>query len=142
MLTPYLNSTEMANLSMGNRELRALLLSYIFASMNHTVDPLFKHWDRIPNTSIENDLARSARLPLSFMPSKLRALATSMPLFPTVVDLTAVTSLMVDHGGNSLYRDHTHSSSGNFFTPLSSLFDLTEAQAFFKNLIHLKSPMT
>lgn len=72
------------------------------------------------------------------MPSTLTALATRMPLFPTVVDLTAVTSLMVDHDGTSLYRDHTRSASRNPFTPLSSLCDLTEAQAFFKNLIHLK----
>lgn len=140
MLVPYLSSTEIANLSMTNTELRALLQSYLFPSINNVIDPDFKHWDRIPQTSIEHNLARSTRLPLAFMPSMLTALSTHMPLFPTVVDLTAVTSLIVDHGDSCtlLSSNDTLSAPRNYFAPLSQLCDLTDAQAFFRNLIHLK----
>ncbi|KAL0639074.1 hypothetical protein Q9L58_001956 [Maublancomyces gigas] len=139
MLVPYLSPTEIQNLSMANAELRALLQFYLFPSIN-VIDPSFKDWNLIPETCIEDNVGCYSGLPLSFFPSTLTALSTHLPMFPTVVDLTAVTSLTVDlwDNGALLYRDNNLSAPGNNFTPSSQLVNLTEAQALFKNLIHLR----
>lgn len=132
MLVPYLSSKEIQNLSMANAELRALLQSYLFSSIN-VVDPSFKDWHFVRATGIEAIGDIPPWRPLLFFPSARTALSTHLPMFPTVVDLTSVRSLTIDlrEDGTLLFRNNSRSAPGNSF-------NLKKAQELFKNLIHLR----
>lgn len=140
LLVKYLRPTDVVSLSMVNIELRALLVPYIFPSLNNITDPNHTHWVRVPHTRLQADPIRPPQLPLSFLPSTLSALSTETPIFPTIANLTGIKSLIVDHeatGDQLFWNPHPVDADGALGF-LMSFTDLTDAQTFFKNLIHLK----